>query len=90
MHDQEFNLDRVEALGGGIHLSELRFRPEHLREAVDRVLTDPTFRQGAERQGQVLLDYHGPTRAADAVEAYLAGSAGEGGSAGSSRVSIGK
>ena len=50
MHDQEFNLDRVVALGAGIHLSELRFRPEHLEQAVQEVLANGSYREGARRQ----------------------------------------
>jgi MGT family glycosyltransferase len=72
MHDQEFNLDRVVALGTGIHLSELRFRPEHLLAAVDDVVTDPAYRAAAAHQRDVLRTYHGPTRAADAIEELLA------------------
>jgi len=72
MHDQEFNLDRVESLEAGVHLSELRFRPQHLEDAVRQVLSEPRFRIGARRQQEVLRHYHGPTRAADAIEAFLA------------------
>jgi len=72
MHDQEFNLDRVAALGAGIHLSELRFRPEQLLAAVDEVVSEPGYRAAADHQRDVLRTYHGPTRAADAVEELLA------------------
>ncbi len=47
MHDQEFNLDRVESLGLGIQLSELRFRPHHLAEAVETVVRNPRFEAAA-------------------------------------------
>ena len=71
MHDQEFNLERVEALGCGIQLSELSFQPSHLTEAVETILGNPSFEREAGRQRETLRRYHGPTLAADAVEEFL-------------------
>jgi len=71
MHDQEFNLDRVEALDAGVQLSELRFRPEDLVAAVERLLGEPRFREGARRQQEVLERYDGPSMAATAIEEFL-------------------
>jgi MGT family glycosyltransferase len=71
MHDQEFNLDRVEELGIGIHLSEISFTPAHLTDAVDRILSDDTFRSNARRFEQILLRYDGPTRGAEIIDAFL-------------------
>ncbi len=71
MHDQEFNLDRVVALGVGIHLSELRFRPEHLHQAVRKVLADGTYREGARRQQAVLRGFDGPRAGARAIDDFL-------------------
>lgn len=71
MHDQEFNLDRVVELGAGVHLSELRFQPEHLRSAVHRVLEDGSFAAGARRQADVLASYDGPRRGAEIIDRYL-------------------
>jgi len=72
MHDQEFNLDRVEALEAGIQLSELRFRPEDLVAAVERLLGEARYREGARRQQGVLEQYDGPSMAATAIEEFLA------------------
>lgn len=71
MHDQEFNLDRVADLGLGIHLSELRFRPGHLVDAVAQMVDDPTFRSRATEYREILARYDGPGTAADRISAYL-------------------
>lgn len=72
MHDQEFNLDRVEALGVGIHLSELKFRPEHLAAAIERVLDDSSYRTNALRLQEVLRSYDGPSACRDLIHQHLA------------------
>jgi len=72
MHDQEFNLDRVVDLGMGIHLSELRFKPQHLEAAVERVLGDPAFAEAAARQREVVSTYDGPRTGAQLIDAFLA------------------
>src|SRR5690606_2260062 len=72
MHDQEFNLDRVEDLGIGIHLSELRFRPEHLKAAVDRILGDSSYRQKTLHFQEVLKSYDAPTACRDLIHQHLA------------------
>lgn len=74
MHDQEFNLDRVVDLGMGLHLSELRFRPEHLVAAIHEVLGDPRYRQAAERQrAEVERFRDAPRRGAELIDAFLRG-----------------
>lgn len=73
MHDQEFNMDRVEALGAGIQLSDLRFRPQHLTEALRRVLHEPVFRAAARRVGEEVCRYNGARQAAEEVEDFLKG-----------------
>jgi UDP:flavonoid glycosyltransferase YjiC (YdhE family) len=75
MHDQEFNLDRVEDLGIGIHLSELRFRPEHLSAALTRILNDSTYRRNALHFQQVLKSYDAPTACRDLIHQHLASTA---------------
>ncbi len=71
MHDQEFNLDRVVALGAGIHLSELRFRPEHLEQAVQEVLANGSYRGGARRQQAGLGQFNGPRAGARAIDNFM-------------------
>jgi UDP:flavonoid glycosyltransferase YjiC (YdhE family) len=75
MHDQEFNLNRVEALGIGLQLSELSFRPDHLRRAVETVLGQPSFRDNAKQQATILAGYDGPRRAAEILDGHLRGRA---------------
>ncbi len=43
MHDQWFNMERVEELGVGIKLNEKKFKPEHLADAVERILAGSEF-----------------------------------------------
>ena len=71
MHDQEFNLDRVEDLGIGIHLSELQFKPEHLVEAVDKILSQPYYKENTLRYQQTLAKYDGPSKGAALINAFL-------------------
>lgn len=73
MHDQEWNLDRIVDLGMGIHLSELRFKPEHLREAVARVVGDPQFKRAAERQRAEVERYDAPRLGAELIDRFLKG-----------------
>jgi MGT family glycosyltransferase len=72
MHDQESNLDRVENLGIGIHLSELRFRPEHLSAAIARILAESSYRENAVRLQEVLRSYDAPTACRDLIHQHLA------------------
>lgn len=71
MHDQEFNLDRVEALGLGIHLSELRFRPEHLVDAVAEIAHNRYFKSRATEFREILSQYDGPRTGADLISNHL-------------------
>lgn len=70
MHDQEFNLDRVEDLGIGIHLSELQFKPEHLVEAVEKILEDNKFKDNALHYMKILAGYDGARRGAALIQAF--------------------
>ncbi len=71
MHDQEFNLDRVEALGVGIQLNELKFKPIHLLDAIKLILTNKEFKQNAEKYKQHLCQYNGPLTGALLIAEYL-------------------
>lgn len=71
MHDQEFNLDRVEDLGLGLHLSELRFRPAHLADAVAEIARNPRFKSCAAEYREILSHYDGPRTGAELIDAYL-------------------
>jgi len=74
MHDQEWNLDRVESLGIGIHLSELKFKPEHLSNAVKKVITEESYKTNALEQKVILEQYNGPRKGAKVINDYLVGS----------------
>ncbi len=75
--DKPENARRVEDAGAGIFLPASRCSPARLREAVQRVLTDPSFRQNARRLGDLWAQHNGPTRAAELL-GELAGAAGMG------------
>ena len=46
----------------------LHQEPQRLREAVERVLNDPSYRQNAQRVATCLRRYGGPTHAAELLE----------------------
>ncbi len=71
MHDQEFNLDRVEALGVGIHLSELNYQPTHLQQAVLEILNDHSYTTNARHYQKRLQDYNGPQMGAELIDTFL-------------------
>jgi UDP:flavonoid glycosyltransferase YjiC (YdhE family) len=64
LHDQEFNLDRVQSLGLGVRLYDLSFRPAHLKSAVERVLADRGYRDRMARFAARLSAYDAPRTAA--------------------------
>jgi MGT family glycosyltransferase len=71
--DQPIIADQVTRAGAGLTVRYARVTPEQLREAVQQVLTDKSFRAGAERLQASFAAAGGPPRAADRLEALLAG-----------------
>lgn len=71
MHDQWFNMERVEDLGVGIKLDEKKFRPEHLANAVERILADETFSKKIEPLRKEMAQYDAPRNAANLISDYL-------------------
>ena len=71
MHDQEFNLDRVVDLGIGIHLSELNFKPKHLANAVEAILSNDSYHENAAHYQQILAVYDGPQNGAELIDAFV-------------------
>jgi MGT family glycosyltransferase len=71
MHDQEFNLDRVVDLEIGIHLSELKFKPSDLVAAVEKILSEKSYKEHGLRYKNMLEKYNGPSTGAQLIEAYL-------------------
>ena len=71
IHDQEFNLNRVEALGLGIQLSERKFKPKHLTDAVNRILNDEKYKRKAVEFKEVLSSYNGPNAGAELIDDFI-------------------
>ncbi len=71
MHDQEFNLDRVVDLEIGIHLSELKFKPTDLVEAVEKILSEKSYKENAKYYKNILAKYNGPSKGAQLIDSYL-------------------
>ena len=70
--DQPLNAARCAALGVGLVLDAVRATPESVREAVSAVLTDPTYRQAAERLRDEIATLPGPASAVPLLERLVA------------------
>ena len=68
---------RVQESGAGIRLSQKDCTPENMKRAVQRILTEPSFRQNAQRLAASFVRCGGVTRAADLIYGLLAGSDGD-------------
>jgi len=68
-HDQDFNMQRVEALGVGLRPTR-EDDPADVAETVGRVLSDPGFRKRAERLSARLREFDGPRAAAEAIAEF--------------------
>jgi UDP:flavonoid glycosyltransferase YjiC (YdhE family) len=66
--DKPDNAHRVAAAGAGVVLAPRRCTPASLREAVERVLTQPSYRAAAQRCATLLAQAPGPPGAAAWVE----------------------
>jgi len=66
--DKPDNAQRVVEAGAAIRISPGRCTPERLREAVQRLLSDPTYRDNARRLGRILKGFNGPHNAAQLIE----------------------
>jgi len=69
--DQPVVAQQVADSGCGLRLSFTRPRPLHLREAVDRVLHEPSFKEAATAISESFTAAGGPARAADHLEALV-------------------
>ena len=56
---------RVVECGAGLRLSPSRCTPNRLRQAVERILSEPSFCQNAKKMATILGNYGGPSAAAD-------------------------
>jgi len=68
MWDQSENAQRVHESGTGIRLSANMLNPRRLRNAIERVLSDPSYRQNAQRLSDILKGYGGSVQAAELLE----------------------
>jgi UDP:flavonoid glycosyltransferase YjiC (YdhE family) len=66
--DQPENAARIAAKGAGIWLSPSA-SPDQIREALNRVLSEPSFREAARRLGEQMAGEKAEERAADELEA---------------------
>lgn len=71
--DQPVVAQQVAAAGAGIRLRFGRVRPAELREAVLRVLSEPSYREAAARIGESFRAAGGAARAAELLEELLPG-----------------
>jgi MGT family glycosyltransferase len=66
--DKPENAQRVVEAGAGLRLEPRHCTPERLRGAVERVLSEPSFRSNARRLADAFARYGGPLRAAELLE----------------------
>lgn len=66
--DKPENAQRVVECGAGVRLSPERCTPERLRDAVQKVLYEPSFRQNAQHIAQQMREYGGGEQAALLLE----------------------
>jgi UDP:flavonoid glycosyltransferase YjiC (YdhE family) len=71
--DQAYNMRRVEALGVGKSLAWKAFysNPKILLDAIDAVLTNPSFAENAKRMQSILKTYQPAKTATDIIERYM-------------------
>jgi MGT family glycosyltransferase len=72
MFEQAMNAGQVVANGAGVCLEPAAVTPERLRQAVDSVMTQPSFRLNAERLGATLRAGGGAVGAAEQILAWRA------------------
>jgi MGT family glycosyltransferase len=66
--DRPENAQRVVECGAGVRIAPGKCTPERLRTAVERVMTEPSFRNNARRLAAVFVRHEGPARAAELLE----------------------
>jgi UDP:flavonoid glycosyltransferase YjiC (YdhE family) len=65
--DQQLQLQLCERAGVGLMIPERTFSPESLRQAVNRVVGEPHYRENARRMAGVIARYGGAERAAELI-----------------------
>ena len=69
-HDQEFNMQQVEALGAGVSVPARRATAENVLDCVESVLANDAFRASAESLRDRLAAWHGARDAAQWIDAF--------------------
>jgi MGT family glycosyltransferase len=71
-HDQFDNAARVARLGVGTRLRHTKVTEARLRQRLDQLLSDDSFRRAAESLGPKIAESNGARGAADAIESMIA------------------
>ena len=66
--DRPENAQRVVEAGAGLRIAPEQCTPERLRDAIERVLSEPSFRKNAQRLADACARYGGPAEAAKLLE----------------------
>jgi UDP:flavonoid glycosyltransferase YjiC (YdhE family) len=69
--DKADNAQRVVEAGAALRISPGRCSPKRLRAAVERLLSDPNYRENAKGLAQILKGLNGPRKAAELIEAQF-------------------
>lgn len=69
--DHGDNAQRLVQVGAGLRLDPARFTPEDIRQAVQKALANPSYRENAQRISPFLNRLGGSERAADLIEQVL-------------------
>ncbi len=75
--DRPENAQRVLEAGAGLRIAPEQCTPERLRAAIQRILSEPSFRQNAQRLAEACSRYGGPAQAAELLEGLGSSSAGK-------------
>jgi UDP:flavonoid glycosyltransferase YjiC (YdhE family) len=71
MLEQQFNLDQVVALGAGIYVSEVKFKPENLQNAVKTIINDSKYKENALKYAKIMSTYNAPVKGAELISSLL-------------------
>ena len=71
MHDQEFNMQRVEDLGAGKAISHLKFTVKRAKETILEVLQNETYRINAKKLQKEILCYDAKKRSVELIGDFL-------------------
>jgi MGT family glycosyltransferase len=69
--DRPENAQRVVEAGAGLRIAPSHCTPERLRAAIQRLLSEPSFRKNAQRLADACARYGGPALAAECLESLL-------------------